>query len=276
MPALSDFQFFLLVLATVLIAAGGYVINDYFDEKPDAINKPEKLIAGEKISLNFILIYYWLLTIAGIVLGLALTYWIDSWTLGLIFPLVAIMLWTYSSRYQKTFLVGNIMIASMSALVILIEWLFEFFALKAQPVLFVEVHNQLSAIQFIVLSFTFFAFFTSLIREIVKDIEDMEGDKQQGYKTLVILSGVKQAKMLTIGLHILTMALLAFCQYVLYVQNLFYVFWYTSIAVQLLFVFVLYYLVIAKDKKDFHWLSNAYKILMVAGILAMQLFNISF
>ena len=275
-PAFSLAQFILLVLATILIAAGGYVINDYFDQKADAVNKPEKRIAGEKIHNNLLLRYYRVLTILGIMLGLSLAILVNYWLLGLVFPAVAAMLWSYSSRYQKTVLAGNVMIAMMSAMVILIEWLFEFFALKAEPVLFVEVFKQLNSIHVIVFAFTLFAFFVTLIREIVKDIEDMEGDKQQGFKTLVIVSGVAKAKNVALAFHLITIALLAFCQYLLYIQNLHYVFWYITIAVQLLFLFVLYYLVIARTKKDFHFLSNAYKIIMVAGILSMQIFYISF
>lgn len=269
-------QFGLLVISTVFIAAGGYVINDYFDQKADEVNKPEKLIAGQKIQKKFLLLYYWVLTVLGIGLGIFIAVKVEYWILGLIFPAIAAMLWSYSSRYQKTVLLGNVMIALMSAMVILIEWLFEFFALKADPVVFVEAFNQLKITHIIVIAYSSFAFFVSLMREIVKDIEDVDGDKMQQFETLPIISGINKARNVVLGIHFLCIALLAFCQYFLYVHNLQFVFWYITIAVQLLFLFVVYYLATAQSKKEFHFLSQAYKIIMVSGILSMQIFYISY
>lgn len=274
-PVFSIIHFILLVLATVFIAAGGYVINDYFDQKADHINKPEKQIAGSFIPEKKLIRYYLMLTVSGLVLGLYLSFEVDYLILGLIFLAVSAMLWSYSARYQKTVLIGNLMIAVMSALVILIEWVFEFFALKAEPILFVDVVNQLNTIHIIVLAYAGFAFFVTLIREIIKDIEDLKGDEQQQFKTLAIVAGIPGAKRLALSLHLMSILLLAICQYYLYTQNLQFVFWYVTIAVQLLFLFVIYYLITAQSKKQFHFLSQAYKIIMVAGILSMQIFFIS-
>jgi 4-hydroxybenzoate polyprenyltransferase len=113
-------EFLILVLSTLFIAAGGYVINDLFDSKTDEVNKPEKVIAGVGISRKALKFYYAGLTIAGIVPGIILSLRVEFISLGFIFPAVAIMLWLYSSEYQKTVLLGNLMIAFMSGLVVLL------------------------------------------------------------------------------------------------------------------------------------------------------------
>lgn len=275
-PALSYLDLSLLILSTVLIAAGGYIINDYYDQEIDTTNKPDKLILGKSISIKNTIIYYWIVNGIGVSVGFYLAIKIDYYVLGYIFPVVAIMLWLYSSRYQKTVLWGNLMIAALSAMVILVVWLFDFFALKANPILFVEAMKQFVYLHYIIWGFAGFAFLVSLVREVVKDIEDREGDMEGNYRTLPVVYGVARSKSVAIVIHSLAMILLAACQLLLYNENLMLVFWYLTIAVQLLFIFVLYYLVISSNKKDFHFLSNAYKLLMIAGILTMQLFYITY
>jgi len=274
--ALQFYDFVLLVLTTLLIAAGGYVINDYYDLDVDRINKPDKVIVGKDISIKGTRIYYWLLTIPGIIIGFYLAYKVEYVILGFIFPAVAIMLWSYSVKYQKTILMGNLMISSLSALVIIVQWLYEFFALKADPIQFVDALSQIKTIHIIVAGYALFAFFISLLREIIKDNEDIEGDREGAYKTFAIVFGKTYSRNVAVILHVFSMGLLAFAMYLLYTNDLLLVFWYLTIAVQLLFFFVLYYLITAKFKKDYQFLSNAYKIIMLAGILSMQLFYISF
>jgi len=274
--ALGYFDLALLILSTLLIAAGGYVINDYYDREIDMSNKPGDVIAGQQISVNKILKYYWALTALGVMTGFYLAIKIEYFILGFIFPAVAILLWFYSSTYQEKVLLGNVMIVSLSALVIVVLWLFEFFALKAEPIRFVEAMKQIGYLHAIVAGYALFAFFVSLAREIVKDIEDQDGDVKGGYKTLSIVYGIANAKRVTIAIHLVTMVLLGGCMFLLYQEKLMLVFWYLMCAVQLLFLFVLYHLIISREKKDFHFLSNAYKIIMLAGILSMQLFYISY
>lgn len=274
--ALNEFNFFLLVLSTVLIAAGGYVINDIKDVRIDLLNKPEKVIIEKKITSRTALRFYYGLTIAGVLLGLYLGLVVRYFLLGFVFVAVAFLLWFYSTRYQKTLLLGNIFISLLSALVVFIVWLFELFALRADPVIYTEAMKQIGIITFVVLGYTAFAFLVSLIREIFKDIEDVEGDREFGYTTLPIVLGVKKANWMAISFIIITIFLLAIAQFYLYQKGIMLVFWYLMVAVQLLFFFVLYNALKAKLKEDFRFLSNASKIIMVAGILSMELFYISF
>ncbi len=275
-PAMSDFNFFLLVLSTVLIAAGGYVINDIFDVEIDKINKPDKVLINESIPLSVANRLYYGLTITGTLIGFYLAFAVQYFLLGLVFVATVLLLWLYSSKYQKTVLWGNIFISGLSAMVVIIVWLFELYALRADILTYTEVMKQIRIVSIIVAAYGLFAFLVSMIREITKDIEDMDGDRSAAYKTLPIIIGVNKAKLLFNMLIIVSVLLLAFAMYHLYLKGIMLVFWYLLVAVQTLFLFVLYNAFKAKNKEDFHFLSNACKIIMVAGILSMQLFYVSF
>lgn len=275
-PALSEFDFFLLVLSTVLIAAGGYVINDIFDLEIDKVNKPDKILINKFITISNAYRLYYGLTISGILTGFYLARAVQYFLLGFVFVAIALLLWFYSDRYQKTVLWGNIFISALSAMVIFIVWLFELFALRADLLTYTEVMKQIHIVTLAVTGYGIFAFMVSMIREIFKDIEDFEGDKKAGYRTLPIVLGVKNSKWVASSLIILTICILAYAQYLLYIKNIMLVFWYLLIAVQTLFLFLFFNTIKAKEKEDFHFLSNATKITMIAGILSMQLFYISF
>lgn len=275
-PALSEFNFFLLVLSTVLIAAGGYVINDIFDLEIDKFNKPDKILINKFIPISLAYRLYYGLTIAGTLIGFYLAYAVQYFLLGFVHVAIVLLLWFYSNRYQKTVLWGNIFISALSAMVIFIVWLFELFALRADPLTYTEVMKQIRIITIVVSGYSIFAFLVSMIREMVKDIEDMEGDKTAGYKTLPITIGIKKTKWIAVAFILVSVLLLAFAQYQLYLKGIMLVFWYLLIAVQTLFIFLLFNTVNAEKREDFHFLSNATKIIMVAGILSMQLFYVSF
>jgi 4-hydroxybenzoate polyprenyltransferase len=275
-PAMGYLDFTLLVLATVLIAAGGYVINDLFDQEVDKTNKPGKIIIGHPISRSSGWKYYGVLTTVGCFIGFYLALQINYYVLGFIFPAVAGLLYLYSAKYQKTIITGNAMIALLSAMVILVLWLFEFFALKNDPIRFVDAMKQLPVLQVIVACYALFAFLVSMSREIVKDIEDHKGDEKEGYRTLVVVFGLKTGKRLAVAVHLLTMLLLVASLLWLFREGLMMVFWYLLVAVTLLFIYSLYQLLIARVREDFRFLSNAYKLIMLAGILSMELFYISY
>jgi 4-hydroxybenzoate polyprenyltransferase len=258
-----------------LIAAGGYIINDILDVESDKINKPDKVWIGKLMTKKRAYILYVTLTIIGVIIGFYLSFYIGYIMFGLIFVAIALLLYFYSTTYQKIAILGNIAISFLSAMVILIVWLYEFFALRSQPVLFAEVMPDLKYISTLVQSYAVFAFLTSIIREIVKDIEDRDGDMKAGYRTLPIVYGVSTSKMIVMILAILTMAALGYGQYVLFQNNLMIVFWYLLIAVQTLFAYLLFLTIKSKNKEDFKSVSDAAKIVMVAGILSMQLFCIS-
>ena len=275
-PSMSEFNFFLLVLSTILIAAGGYVINDIFDVETDQINKPEKILINKSIPISIAYKMYYGLTITGTLIGFYLAFAVQYFLLGFIFVATVLLLWYYSSKYQKKVLWGNIFISGLSAMVIIIVWLFELYALRADILTYTEVMKHIRMVSIIIAAYALFAFLVSMIREIAKDIEDLDGDKVAEYTTLPIVYGVKKAKLLTSVLILASIFFLAFAMYFLYVKGIMMVFWYLLVAVQTLFVFLLYNLMKAESKEDFQFLSNACKIIMVAGILSMQLFYVNF
>ena len=112
--------FWLMVLATVLIAAGGYVINDYFDLKIDRINRPESVVIGERLSKKSAMRLYIALTGVGVLIGIVLAVWLKNISLGFIFVIVPGMLWFYSSTYKRQFLIGNVIVSLCCALAILV------------------------------------------------------------------------------------------------------------------------------------------------------------
>jgi 4-hydroxybenzoate polyprenyltransferase len=264
--------FFLLVLITVLLAAAGYIINDYFDLRIDRINKPSRMILGKRIEARQGILLHWGFNGIATVLGFYLAYRVGSLRLGFIFPLIAGLLWMYSARYKRSLLVGNIVVSMLSALVVLVVWLFEFYMLRN---LGYNMHLLASKLSIVVWFYAGFAFMVSLVREIVKDIEDIEGDTAAGCQTIPVIAGIVAAKNIALALTLLTMLLLAFGQYLLLQQGLKIIFWYYIIPVQLLMINLLLQINKSSQASDFRAPGNLAKIIMVAGILGIQLFCIT-
>ncbi len=187
----------MLTLGTILIAAGGYVINDYFDVKIDRINRPDKLIVTRTVSKDSAMTLFYIVTGIGIVLGLICSWYLRSSALALIYLLVPGLLWFYSASYKRILLLGNILIAFISALppiVIAISqtaWLQHLYG--KDMLQFVPIGHDL----FVWLSgFSLFAFITTLIREIIKDMQDQNGDRELECHTLPVVVGDKWTKII--------------------------------------------------------------------------------
>lgn len=273
MSGLQDFS--LLVLSTILIAIGGYIINDYFDIRIDHINKPDKLVIGKMISSRGAIILHLIITGFAILIGFFLAFRIRSVNFGLIFPSIAVLLWLYSAKYKRSLLIGNLIVAVLSALVIFILWLFEFLDLRLSPDNFSAVLTNFKTVNQFIIGYGLFAFLTTLSREIIKDIEDLDGDKEYLCKTLPLTFGIRKTKYVIISLLCITILLLIYGQVVVYRMEMTTVFWYLLVVVQIPFIFLIYKLIAAQEKEDYHYLSNLSKMIMFAGILSMQLISIS-
>ena len=183
--------FYLLALSSVLIAAAGYIINDYFDLNIDRVNKPDKLVVDRLIKRRWTIIWHWVLSGAGVLLGLYV-----SWKLRN--PLVVlsnigcvILLWFYSTTFKRKLLIGNVLISLLTAWVILVLYVCEIrFSALQDP----DYSRILSRLFKFAIVYAGFAFISSLIREVVKDIEDMDGDARYGCRTMPIVWGVNVAK----------------------------------------------------------------------------------
>ncbi len=274
---LSNFNFIIFIVMSLLTAASGYIINDYYDIETDRINKPEKNIIGTNISVMSSLIIYFSFIIISTAIGIYLSMIAGEIKLGLINILAILMLWHYSYRTKHQFLFGNIIVALISSFYAVIYlWLFEFFMLKSNPITFPDTVKVFELLNPVIWSYFGFAFLVSVIREIIKDVEDIEGDKKIGSRTMPIILGFTKTKIVLISLIIICFVLLAFAQYYLYLNSFQKVFWYLAIVVQPLLIYLCYLLIRSKSREDYHFPGNTAKIIMLAGILSMQLFCVNF
>lgn len=193
--------FTLITLATVCIAAGGYVINDYFDVKIDRINRPDQLIVTRTIDKERAMNLFIGLTAVGIALGIAAAVVVRSMQLGIIFILIPGLLWFYSSAYKRQFMVGNLIIALCAALVpLLISIAYSGYLTAANTTL-----NSILMVW--IGAFAIFAFLTTWVREIVKDLQDQMGDRELECHTLAVVWGEKKTKIFATVIIAITAAL---------------------------------------------------------------------
>ncbi len=276
---LGEFLFLLLVLSTGFITAAGYVINDYFDTKTDLINRPKTVIVGKDVSRRFAITLHWILSGIGVLLGVIVAFSIAKPFLSLVFLLVPGLLWFYSTTYKRQFLIGNILVASLTAIVPLMPMLFEL------PLLYSKYWQQLALSKSVfneliywVLGYAIFAFILTLFREIVKDIEDVEGDNEYGRRTLPLVLGVKTTQHIGAGILMFTIVVLAylFGAYLNYLTNGmfdYYTFAYMIVALIIPIFILMIRLLSAKSKSDYHSVSNFSKVVMLLGILYTILFK---
>lgn len=272
--ALTNWQFVLLVLSTIFIAAGGYVINDIFDQETDNINKPNKVIVGKHISESTSYNIYVALSIIGVSIGFYLSNVIMRPGFATIFIFIASLLYFYATNLKQILLLGNIVIALMLSFSILIICFFDIY-----PANFYDNIKQMSLLFSILLDYAIMAFIINFIREITKDLEDMNGDYNQGMSTLPIVLGKNRTtKLVFILSFIPILILLYYINMYFMINNLFI----ASIYTLLLVVGPLIYFTIkifnAKSSKDFHHLSNVLKWVIFFGIItiAVVTFNINY
>lgn len=258
----------MLVLSTVFIAAGAYAINDYFDMRIDRINKPQKMILGRIIPRRIAIFSHALLTGAGILLSLIVSFYIGAWKLSLISVVIAFTLWMYSFKYKASFLTGNLIIAFLSAFVFVIVWIFEVYAQINTGQAIIRGTNFLNGFLLIYISF---AFLTSLTREIMKDIEDIEGDKRVGCQSLPIVWGINRAKWAGIIISAIAILLIVFVIIIMQNFKFFSLLKYYLGVIALLFLYLIFIIRKAKEKTDFSFISLYIKVIMFAGLLSMQL-----
>ncbi len=270
-PNIHGLYFILLVIASVIIAAGGYIINDYFDINIDSINKPEKLVVDKVFNRRWVLAWHLILSFVGIVIG----FYIDRRTgvmmLGFANFICVLLLFFYSISLKKKLLIGNILIALLTAWVVLvITWCESRFYINA---LQNEITIDLSRITRLTFLYAGFAFVISLIREVIKDMEDIEGDRRYSCKTMPIVWGINASKVfIAVWLIVLIAALTIVQVYAIQLK------WWLSIVYTVGFVVIPLILIFrelykAKITEDYHKLSSYVKWVMFTGILSMFFFK---
>jgi 4-hydroxybenzoate polyprenyltransferase len=263
--------FYILCLSCLFIAAAGYIINDYFDLNIDRVNKPEKLVVEKLIKRRWTIIWHWILSCIGVLLGLFVSWKIRNIFVGFSHIVCVILLWFYSTTFKRKLIIGNIIISLLTAWVILVLYLCEFrIHFFVHPV----YHRVLSRIYKFSVLYAGFAFIISLVREVVKDIEDMEGDAAYNCRTMPLVWGVNVSKVFAATwLIVLIVSLLILQFYVLQYKWLWVVV-YSIVFVIFPLLWIFRDLYRAKSTRDYHRLSNQIKGAMLAGILSMLLFLI--
>ena len=266
--SLSDFDFLLLVLATIFLAAAGNIINDIYDVVIDAINKPSKVIIGRKITEKNAYSLFIILNCIGVAIGFYLSNRIDRPIFSALFIIISVLLYLYASQFKSILLAGNIIISLLVALSLIIIGLFD---------LLPSINNINQEGQFIafriILDYSLFAFFINLIREIVKDIQDIDGDKNGGMNTLPIVLGRKRASYIAFSLGIIALFSIVYYIYIyLYHIQIMVIYFLICIVAPLV-----YFCVKAWDattKSDYAFLSKLLKIIMFLGMCSILLYSI--
>ncbi|MDR6968573.1 4-hydroxybenzoate polyprenyltransferase [Flavobacterium arsenatis] len=269
--ALNDWQYFLLVFTTVLLAGAGYLINNIFDKETDFINKPNEVVVGKYISEDKAFNLYIALNIIGVGTGFYLANVIEKPAFALVFILVSAVLYLYASSLKQSLLIGNIIVAILTSFAVIIIGIFNLY-----PLITPENQAFLGLIFRVLLDYAIFAFIINFIREIVKDLEDVNGDYNQGMNTLPIALGVTRTARLVFLISFIPIVILLYYINEYYFINGLYI---ATIYCLLLIVAPLIYFTVksasAKNKEDFHHLSLVLKFVLLFGILSALVVNLN-
>lgn len=267
--ALNDWQYGLLVFSTVLIAAGGYVINNIFDQDTDNDNKPNNVIVGKSISETNAYSIYVALNITGVSIGFYLSNVIAKPGFASLFILIAATLYFYAVNWKQMLLIGNFIVALLLSFSVIIIGIFDLFPVVNQS------NQPLMANLFsILIDYAVFSFMINFIREIVKDLEDVNGDYNQGMRTLPIILGISRtAKVVSI------LSFIPVCAILLYINNYLMPLLFVTIYMLLFVVGPLLYFSIkiwsASSQKEFHVLSLLLKWILLFGILSILVISLN-
>lgn len=269
---IGTISFFLLVASTLMIAAAGNIINDYFDIRADRINKPEKLIIGKHIKRRVAIVTHWIINFLAFSIAIFLSIKLETFWYLFIHLMTINLLWYYSMYFKRKFFIGNIMIALMTALVPMLVGFYYHHSIN----LITDFSYETTAVPFEVISkehFLFiisiglgaFAFILNLAREITKDIVDVEGDKLIHAKTIPIVSGIHKAKWLAV--IILIFALVGIFSVLKIFVNEGTMSFLTLLLVAVITLIAIIFLITGKDSKSFSRVNHIIKFSMVIGLL---------
>ena len=267
--ALALWQYYLLIISTVCIAAGGYIINDIMDQDADTENKPKKVIVGKTISEGLAYNLYVVFTIIGVGIGFYLSRIIMRPNFVTVFILCAALLYIYATNLKQIMILKNVIVASLLAFSILIIDLFMIF-----PATDITNREQMHPVFSVLLDFATIAFILNFIREIVKDLEDTKGDTNQEIRTLPVVFGISKTSKLVFVLSFVPVLCILF-----YVYNYLFHLQYATGYIFLFLVGPLLYFMnkiwSAETKKDFHHLSNVLKMVIFFGIISIAVIGIN-
>lgn len=239
---LADPRMLALSVSTLCIAAAGYIINDYFDVKIDIVNKPDRVVIGRYLKRRIAMGAHQFLNIAGVFLGLLVNKWVF-----VVNVLSVTLLWFYSERFKRAPFVGNLVVSLLTAMSLVVVTI---------------LYPDNRALVFI---YALFSFFISLVREIIKDMEDVRGDEAHGCRTLPILWGVRRAKLFVYFLIAAFIVVLYLMAHSLGNPTLGWLFTFLLLPI----AWLVYQLVYADTRREFAWLSSLCKVIMLLGLGTM-------
>jgi 4-hydroxybenzoate polyprenyltransferase len=270
----SNWLFPLLIIASVLIAAAGYIINDYFDLNIDQVNKPERTVIDKLIKRRWAIVMHIAFSFTAVLISFYIDLNSSVFWLGISNILCAFFLFGYSVSLKKKLLWGNILISALTAWVVMVCFLvyYRTFHCPSCNQAFLDIYNQ----RFIRISFLYagFAFVISLIREVVKDLEDIEGDKRYGCNTMPIAWGIPASKMFVGVWLIVLIGMISIVQFYVLQFGWYWSAVYCILLIILPLLWILRALYKAQVPKDYHRVSTAIKLVMIAGLLSMIFFKI--
>lgn len=269
--SLNDWQYGLLVLATVLIAAAGYVINDILDQETDYDNDKGNVIVGKLISEKVAYNLYFILNITSVGIGYYLANLIHKPSFAGAFIIISATLYMYATSLKQMLLIGNIVVALLLSFSVIIIGLFDLL-----PATYEGNQTEMGVMFSILIDYAIFAFIINLIREIVKDMEDVEGDYNNGMSTLPVAIGIgKTSKIVGILGIIAALILLWYINSNLMSSKLYYAVIYGLLFVVAPIIFFVVKVWNAKTKEEFRLLSTVLKWIIFFGILSILVVNLN-
>lgn len=259
---MSKFDFFLMVVSTILIAAAGYMINDVFDIETDQINKPEKQYINRIITNRTAFICSLLLSLTALGLSIWLTVHLKIWIAAALLITALIVAWWYAVFLKKSLLWGNLAVSCMSAGTIAMAWIIENQSAQIPS-------EAALVITKIIISISIFAFLLSLMREIIKDMEDIEGDKLIKCRSLPIVKGISFTKFILYTISTFTLLLIVIIQFSLTdLSKLMAALWLFGFVEIPVLIFIRQ-LASARTKTNYHQLSLLLKWIMLGGLCTL-------
>jgi 4-hydroxybenzoate polyprenyltransferase len=264
----------LLCFSSLCIAAAGYIINDYFDINIDEVNKPHKMVVGKGMSRRHALLWHLNLSLLGLLIGGYLSFKLGNWLVALGNLVCVALLWFYSTSFKRQLIVGNVVISALTAWVILVLLVAELPGWWTGELVEEAEKATVARLSRIGVLYAGFAFIISLIREVIKDMEDVEGDRKEGCQTMPIAWGMQASKVfIGVWLVVLIVSLVITQVYVIQFG------WWLSAGY--IIAFVVFPLVVifkrlptATATAQFASLSRQVKWVMLLGILSMMFFMI--
>jgi 4-hydroxybenzoate polyprenyltransferase len=265
---LKMIDFILLVFSTVLIAAAGYIINDYFDIRIDSINKPSINPIGKSIKRQTAMALHLILNGIAYIMAFVLCYRVGNIKWSVIFLISIGLLWFYSTTFKKQLIIGNLIVSILTALIPLLVGLFELPLLNVRyQKLMQEFNFNFNTIAYFIFAFSGFAFLSNFWREIIKDAEDEMGDRTFGAETIPVVWGLKVTNKIIFIMGLLQSSLIAYLQYLQWIYNDKVSFFYMLFLLQLPLVYISFSALKAKSKETYHKLSLWSKGYMFLGLM---------